>query len=247
MRLVIAGLLSALLAAACPAAAVAAVPVAVPVEMQVQLWPAEPEGAVLILSADIAASAPLPATVRIPLPKGATVTWAGEVSPTGVADDIKRDHRVEEGTGGQVVVLTVEKYRSVQVEAAYAAPVAIGSKFTSTLDWVQSAPAGETLFAVKAGPTVNVTAIDPPSAGTPQKNAQGETLFTLEAKKLAPGASYTVAAVFTRGGTAAVTPTGRAAGALPTGTVVLIAVLVGLAVVAVIAILALAARSRGKE
>src|SRR5450759_3015479 len=124
-------------------------PFADPVGMQIQLWPSEVDGAQLIISEDLKADAALPATVRIPLPEGATPTWVGEISNAGLTNDVKRDYTIEKGTGGRVVVFRVERFRAAQVEASYTAPQITGDKAVSDFAWVQSAPSPVTEFTVK--------------------------------------------------------------------------------------------------
>lgn len=227
----------ALTATAAPAGAKA--PVATPVDVQVQLWPAERGGAQLVISADLAENTRLPATVRIPLPAGAEPGWVGEVSGGDISGDILRQFTIEKGDGGQVLVLTLEKYRSAQVEANFTAPTAIGGKMASTLDWVQSAPAATTHFAVKMTTGTADVAIDPVPTGAPQQNDAGERLYTVASRHLDPGKTFTMTATFAYGAQTAATTASGGGG----GSTVLV-VLVALLAAAVMAFVVVAVRSR---
>jgi hypothetical protein len=219
-------------------------PFATPTEMQVQLWPSEADGAQLIISLDLPAGTPLPATVRIPLPEGATPGWVGEISTAGLNSDIKRDYTVEQGTGGRVVVFRIEKHRSVQVEASYTAPQVIGDKTISAFEWVQSAPSPLTNFAVKMGANTKDVAVDPTPTGAPQSNAQGERLYTVASSELKPGARFAMTVAY-RVGVAGDTTAASGRGSADSQTVLI--VLVAMLAVAVFAFMLVAARARGRE
>lgn len=216
-------------------------PVVEPADMQVQLWPSEKDGPQLVISADLAPGTKLPATVRIPLPAGATPGWVGEVSGGDVANDILSEFTIEKGTGGQVVVFTLTKYRAAQIEADYKPLVSVGDKLVSTLDWVQSAPTPLTSFAVKFGASAVDMATDPAASGAPQANDAGEKLYTVASTHLETGKTFTLAATF-KYGTAAATSTTTSA---PGGYQTLLIVLVVLLGAAIVAFVLLAAKSRG--
>lgn len=216
-------------------------PFATPTEMQVQLWPSEVDGAVLIISMDLAPDAALPATVRIPLPDNATPGWVGEISSAGLDSDIKRDYTLEQGTGGRMVVFRIEKFRSAQIEASYTEPQVIGDKLVSTLEWVQSAPAPVTNFSVKMAPNTKDVAVDPVPTGAPQSNDQGERLYTVAASPLKPGAKFAVTVAY-RSGAAPTTAGGVAAG----GQTLLIVVVILLAAAVAVLIL-MVVRARGRQ
>ncbi len=212
-----------------------------PVSMDVQLWPSEAEGAVLIASAELAPGASLPATVAIPLPSGAVVNWAGEVLGGAPENDLERPYAVGEGNGGRFVVLQLTKTRIAQYDAIFTDPSVQGGRYSSRLDWVQSTGTERVIFRVKFSDTAGDVAIDPPAAGAPQTNAAGERLYTLAPADLTAGERFTLAASFTR-----VQGSPGAAGAGGGTISVVLIVAVVLLVIAVIALaLVLARRGRG--
>jgi hypothetical protein len=212
---------------------------ATPVEMGVQLGPAEKEGAEIIISARLATGAPLPATVRIPLPAGASLAWVGEIAGMGGTGDIQRTGSIEKGTGGQVVVVRLEKYREAQIEALYTVPQAAGDRLTSTLGWVQSAPAGRVVFVVRMAPGTSDITIDPAPAGPPQGDAATGRQYTLPPRVIPLGGTARLTVAYTRGGGSVP----AAAGTAGSSGLLIAALLVALAV-AVVAFVIVALRSR---
>jgi len=210
-----------------------------PAAMAVQLGPAEKEGAEIIISAQLATGTPLPATVRIPLPAGARLSWSGEIAGRGGAGDIQRTGSVENGTGGQVVVVRLEKFREAQIEALYTAPKVTGDRLTSILDWVQSAPAGRVVFIIRMAPGTSDIVIDPAPVGVPQGDAATGREYTLPLRTLPVGgtARITVAYTLIVGSAPAV------AGASGTSGLLIGVLLVALALAAV-AFVIVALRSR---
>lgn len=215
-------------------------PFADPVGMQIQLWPSEADGAQLIISEDLKADAALPATVRIPLPEGATPTWVGEISNAGLTNDVKRDYTIEKGTGGRVVVFRVERFRAAQVEASYTTPQITGDKTVSDFAWVQSAPSPVTEFTVKMTANTSDVAIDPAPIGAPASNKQGERLYTVASSEFKPGATFAMTVAY-RVGVAGTTAT---AGGGAGGSQALLAVLFVLLALAVFAFILIAVRMR---
>jgi hypothetical protein len=223
-------------------AAAASAPVATPANMQVLLWPSA-AGALLIVGVEVPTSTPLPATVRVPLPAGATVTWVGELSGGSADTDPEREYTIADGTGGKVVVFRLEKYHSCQIEASCAPPQAIGGKTVSTLDWVQSSPSPLTHFAIQVGPEAANVTIDPASPGAPETSPEGESLYSVASKQMKPGDTFTMTVAYVLGAQAA-TPAKTALGG---GTTALLVVLGVLLAAAITGFLVIAARMRRAE
>jgi hypothetical protein len=228
-------------AAVPPSALTRSAPAPTPTGMQVLLWTGR-TGAQTIIAVELAPNTPLPATVRLPLPAGATVVWAGELSGGSVETDIERKYTTEEGTGGKVVVFRLEKFRSAQVEATHPAPQAVGDRTVSSLDWVQSAPSALTHFAVQVGPEAADVTVDPAGGGTPQTNASGERLYTVSSKALKPGEKFTMTVAYRSGA-----QTASGGGATGGGTTALLVVLGALLAAAISAFVVVAARMRSAE
>lgn len=212
---------------------------AVPATLDVQVWPSEPDGVNLVVSAEIPAEVKLPATVRLPVPAGFTVGWVGEVFGGAVANDIELAYVTEEGSGGKVIVVTATKSHVVQYEGVLPPLATDGSRSTATLDWVQSAPSATQSWAVKMLASTADVKTEPAYVGAAQVNAVGERLYTLPSTQLALGKSQKVTVSFVRGETTA-TPAPSGSGNGSTVLTVLFALL-GLAVVVLVVV---AARSK---
>jgi hypothetical protein len=165
----------------------------------VQFWPeGDPQGSILIVSLTLPEGTPLPATVRLPLPAGAQITWAGEIIGGDISNDILRPHTFVEGAGGQSIELTLEETLSAQYDASYVPLEVSGGDYDITLDWVQTEPAEATDFAVRLPGTVTDISLDPVPVGDPQTNPAGERLYTLSPVTLAPGQAQTVRVSYSR-------------------------------------------------
>jgi hypothetical protein len=224
-------------AAASPSAPAAA---AVPAALDIQLWPSEADGVNLVVSAQLADSVKLPASVRIPLPAGVTLGWVGEVFGGDPGQDVKRPYTVEEGTGGKVLVVTLTQSRMVQYEGLMPQLVSEGDRYSATLDWVQSAPSPSQGFAVKMVATTGDVKTDPAFEGAPQSNTSGEMLYSLPTANLSVGQTQRVTVSFVRvaAGAAPAQPTSGGDGSP------VLTVLFSMLAAAVVALVIVAARSK---
>lgn len=188
---------------AAPAIALAADPT-----YSVQLWPegdpGNPDYVLLIASMQIPEDVPLPTTVRLPLPDGATVGWAGEVMGSGPENDIAREATISVSAEGTSVVFTVSESRDVQYDAVWV-PLASepDGTYYATLRWIQSEPAELVAFSVRLPPLAGSVEFDPEAVGQPQVNEVGESLHTLPSAPLAPGESHVINIRYVPGGAAA--------------------------------------------
>ncbi len=214
-------------ALATPGLAMAASTVAAPPPaVEVQMWPSEAEGALLLVTGTAPTGTPLPYELRLPLPAGAEVVWSGEVTGGGAATDIQRPHTVVDGTGAKVVVFTLSRARIGQYEALLASPTVEAGRYTSVLDWVQSTTASTVDFSVKFATTAGGILTDPAAPGEPVVNAAGERLYALPSKELARGAAFKVTTSFTRAAGAGTGVGGGGGGSATTILIVLGAMLV---------------------
>jgi len=159
------------------------------VEVQL-LLEAEPGRNVLLVGANLPTDSPLPATVRLPLPQGATVFWAGEITGLGPERDLRRDHTIVEVSGGQAVEFRVETTRSVQYDATYGAVDLVDGERRTELVWPQSVEISDLSFALRL--PAGTELIEPRVLRPPQTNAAGERLYTLEPVRLSVGQSTTI-------------------------------------------------------
>jgi hypothetical protein len=215
----------------------------VPAALEIQLWPSEPDGFNLVVSAQLADSVKLPATVRIPLPTGVTLGWVGEILGGDPSADIQRPYTIEDGTGGQVLVVTLTRSRMVQYEGLMPPLAQEGDRYTAAVDWVQSAPAPSQGFAVKMVATTGDVKAEPAAEAAPQVNATGEKLYSLPSTTLAVGQTQRISVTFVRGvaGTAAAQPVSGGDGST------VLSVLFGLLAAAVVALVIVAARSKRRS
>ena len=99
-------------------------------QMVVQVWPEYDKRAVLvIMTFDLPAEVPLPATFKFAIPRGAEIAGIGEVDPNGdftfnYADSYPP---VEPGTDWDISTIQVQKYRSLQIDYYYDPGLPIGA------------------------------------------------------------------------------------------------------------------------
>lgn len=189
------------LALSAPAVALAA-PVSLEgSEIWVQIWPeGEPNTNVIIVGVELPAETPLPATVRLPVPDGATVFWAGEILGPDPSTDIQREFELVEGQGGMAAEFTVETTRSVQFDATYGSIEIDGNDLISRFEWRQTVPSATTAFAVRTPVGTGDVTIEPAPPGDPRENESGERLYTLNTAQLDPGATYPIKITYRRAG-----------------------------------------------
>jgi len=208
----------------------------------VQFWPeGETDTNVVIVGVELDSKVPLPATVQLPLPEGATVFWAGEIVGPDASADLERPYKVVDGADGRLVEFTVETTRAVQYDATVGAVTIEGDEILTSLDWTQSAASKAVSFAVRVPAAVEDVRVDPEAPAAPQMNSVGESLYTLADQVLQVGDTSKIEVAYKRAGTGTA-PQGP--GALP--------ILLGLLAVAVIALVAALAlqnrkRSSGEE
>ncbi len=214
-----------------PAAAGAAAPVVTgPVEVQV--WPGEvPGGAVVIISTRLDESVRLPATVRLPLPEGLNVDWAGEIAPSNPASDVAREFTTGRANGGRYVQFEVSKYREAQADLS-ALPITVqGDASRVTMRYVQSTPSTETGFSVRVPAGYELKDSVPRAVGKPAVNVTGESLHALETQTLKLGEGLDVSVEYRA--KAPVTPASRADRLLVALAIAVVVVAAVLAVVVV--------------
>lgn len=220
----------ALLATTLSAPAIAAAQTeVVPTRIDVQLWPESEQGfSTIIVSATVPESATLPATVRMPLPRDAEVSWVGEILGADPANDIARQLTTVTADGGLAIVVTAEKSRDIQYEAIWKQTQVDGDGRSDTLQWLQTVSAGGVVFRAKIPAGAGDVRIVPAPTGKPATNRAGEKLYTVPPLQLRVGESFTLSVRYRVGAA------GERAGGRP-GDLVL-PVLVGLLVVAAAAL-----------
>ncbi|PKQ37116.1 MAG: hypothetical protein CVT59_09365 [Actinobacteria bacterium HGW-Actinobacteria-1] len=169
-------------------------------EYQVQFAPVGLSGRMdLIVNVILSPDTKLPATVRVPLPAGATVLWSGEILGGDPADDPSREATLTAIGGAQYAEFTLEKVRVAQVEAELNPAVVNGTKVEGALDWVNVTDAGTYTFSVRIEPGIRDLEISPAAEGSPQTNADGETLYTLAPVRLEKDGKFSIDVSYRRG------------------------------------------------
>jgi hypothetical protein len=166
---------------------------------QVQAAPDVTAGqAAVIVAVQLPPDVKLPAMVRIPVPQGAIPTWVGEILGGDPTADPQREYRTAQGTGGQVLEMTLEETRSAQAEFTVSS-TASGGKVTMSLNWIQSSPSEQTEFSVRTPPGSTQVQITPAPEGEPATNSLGETLYALPTKVMKAGETLVVSVSYVTG------------------------------------------------
>jgi len=197
----IAGLLLTL-AFAAPASALSAKAPAAGGPLDVQAWP-ENGTLVVVTALTIPETTQLPVTVRIPVPAGAQIQWAGEVLGGDPAADPGREYKVKKSpAGGQYAEFTVETTRVVQLDSYLPVIKTDGANVSAAFDWIQSVTSPSQTFSIRAPKGATNVVITPKSSGTPETNAAGETLYPGDSLQLKVGSTTPVSLAYTQGSTA---------------------------------------------
>jgi hypothetical protein len=209
---------------------------AAPAEMDVQMWPGAQAGqVVVIVSQRLPESAQLPATVRLPVPAGMNVDWAGEIAGADASQDPTRPYTLKQGEGGQYAELEISESRQAQIELS-GIPLSVeGSVFTAVVEYVQSVPSQAVGFSVRLPNGAAAQSIEPLPVGEPDRNEVGETLYTLPSKNLKPGESIRLSASYQLAPSVPVPA--QPASTDPTNVIVVLAVLLVAAAVALLLVL----------
>lgn len=229
-----------------PAAAAGAAPF-VKGDVEVQLWPETMPGqAIAIVAVRLPENTELPATVRLPIPEGTTIDWAGEISGTDPGSDPGRAYEIKEGDGGKYAEFEVSTSRDAQIEVSGIKLSGSDGVTTAQFTHVASAPASNTSFSIRLPAGTEPVKTSPEIAGPHATNSVGESLYPLAPRVMTPGESVQVSvsyrAIGAQSGTQA--PQTPASGG-GSGDGVMIALLVALAI-ALAALVAAVLVQRGK-
>lgn len=160
-----------------------------PIDAQVWLTQDAQDTAV-ILDVQLDPAVKLPARVRIPVPAGAVVEWAGEIVGQDASSDQQRDFTLHNGAGGGAYAeFTMSVSHRGQIETSGIPITAHGAVVSTEVDFVQSVPASSTIFTVRLPAKISQVNITPTPTGPPDTNSAGESLYLLPAQTLATGAS----------------------------------------------------------
>ena len=206
--------------------------------LDLQTWP--DSGQLIVVTAvTVPDSVKLPTTVRVPVPAGATVQWAGEILGGELSADPERTYKmINSPTGGRYAEFTIEQTHTAQVDAAMPALTVAGDKTSAAFEWIQSVASPYTSFSVRVPGNASDVQISPKPSGPPEANSAGEQLYSGSPLQLKPGKKQAV--TFSYSTAANVAPAAGSAGGLNTLVLVLVAALV----VAVIALFVVLSRQK---
>ncbi len=197
---------------------------------QVQAAPDVSGGqAAVIVAVQLPPDVKLPAMVRIPVPQGAIPTWVGEILGGDPTADPQRPYRTAQGTGGQVLEMTLEETRNAQAEFTVASTSANG-KVSMQLTWIQASPSTRTEFSVRVPSGSAGVQISPTPEGSPATSPTGESLYGLPTLQMKPGQTSVVSVGYTVGQTGQQAQTGTGSGSSTVFYVLVAALLLVLAI-----------------
>lgn len=134
-----------------------------PDRLRVSLWPEYDDNQVfLVETVTYPDDLPLPIEVKLAMPKGAKVSWTGEILGADPSKDLAATPKVVELADHDEVVFTLTKSRIGQLEARWAGLKIQGKQRTIGLDWTQYYEAKETLFELRKPSGVTDLNLSPP-------------------------------------------------------------------------------------
>jgi hypothetical protein len=198
----------------------------------VQIGPDDQQGVlVIIVGVTLDMSVKLPARVRIPVPPGSSVAWAGEVLGNNPSGDKPRDYTLGRGEGGaQYAEFTLAESHQGQIDAIASPLTTSNGVVSATATFVQSVPGTSTAFAVRMPVGVTNVKIEPAPLSVPDFNDAGESLYPLGERSLAAGSKLAVTVSYSKVDTQTASGT-TSPTLLPFLVIALVLVLVILAVV----------------
>jgi len=174
------------------------------VEYQIQLSPAGDSAAALaVVNVVLDSADPLPQEVSVPVPRGSTVLWVGEILGGAVDDDPTREPVLERVDDMDVYTFTLEEARVGQLEIALEPARISGDTLSSTMVWTNPGEEVQVNASVIAEPGASDIQLSPPRSGDVQSSDIGETLHPIEGERVATGESYVIEASWTRAADAA--------------------------------------------
>jgi hypothetical protein len=149
---VVAALFAGMIASTVPAVAATQLAPLTSLSMQVQRT-----NSVLLVSAQVASSVKLPATVGLPVPKGAKPYWVGEVLGGDPSKDPKAQYTTRKAKGYDLIVFEITQARLAQVEVSLpaSAPAGVPATLSYSLPIASSVDRAALVFQLPAGTIVS--------------------------------------------------------------------------------------------
>lgn len=188
---------------AAPSAATTATAPLATGDIGIQVGPAEDANSTVVLvDLVLPKSVKLPARVRLPIPPGANVMWAGEILGGSASADPERSFTTAQGRGAQYAEFTISQSHQAQIDTRGLPRAINGATVSTAIEFVQSVPSSSTSFSVRTPPGATDIQISPPTHGTPDTNAAGEHLYLMATRALALGDKVPVTVSYRTGGSA---------------------------------------------
>jgi hypothetical protein len=202
-------------------------------DLDLQTW-SESGQLIVVTSVTVPESVKLPTVVRIPVPDGAAVQWAGEILGGELSADPARPYKmIKSPVGGQYAEFTLEQTRSAQVDSSMAVVKVEGDVTSAAFEWVQSASSPLTSFSVRVPANASDPQITPRPSGQPDTNAAGERLYSGDPVKLKPGQKQQVSFSYSTGAAAPA----QAAGSSLDALIGVLAAALGLALIVLVVVI----------
>lgn len=209
-------------------------------EYQIQFAPTvEQNGAVAIITAVLDPSEAFPAEIRVPVPAGSELLWAGEILGGDPQADPVRETTVERIGEMDVYTLTLEQAYTAQLEIRLPAPTISGSTVSASMNWINPGPEVLVTGAIVVEPRAGNVTTTPDVVGETRTNEIGETLYPLQGVRVPENGAYTMSVEWERnaagGGTAG-----------PGADSPMLPILIGALVLAIVALVLVLVRERSR-
>jgi len=130
-----------------------------------RVWPEYDDNQVMFLEAvQLSQTTALPAEVKVAIPKGASITWVGELLQGDPSQDPQAVYKVNPKDDYDEVVFTLAKSRIGQVEARWNGLTVDGANRTLNLDWTQYYESRQTIFEFREPSQASDVKLTPPVA-----------------------------------------------------------------------------------
>lgn len=134
---------------------------AVPEKLSIEFWPEYDDDQILFIAAvEYPQNEPLPIEVKLPVPKGAAVSWSGEILGGPSPQDVRAVPRIETKDTYDEISFKLNKSRRGQVEARWAGLQLNGATRSIAWEWVPAFKAKSVQIGIKApsqSSTVNMS------------------------------------------------------------------------------------------
>jgi hypothetical protein len=149
-------------------------------------------------SIDLPTTAQLPFEIKAALPKGAVISWVGEVNRTDPTKDVEAQYKINHKTNYDEIVFTLQHNTAGQIEAQWVDGLKItGDKRVINLDWTQYYPTNSVSFLFRQPDNSTDIKISPLNASM-QKGPDGSSFYQTEPIALSVGEKQQLTITYNR-------------------------------------------------